>query len=69
MQRLLAIWINMRTHQETVSKIRESIYVDGVIMVAPSESEALKLYEELKAIFSNGGFNLQKFTTNCRALE
>lgn len=57
------------THQETVSKIRESIYVDDVIMGAQSESEALKLYEESKAIFSNGGFNLQKFTTNCRALQ
>lgn len=38
-------------------------------MGAQSESEALKLYEESKAIFSNGGFNLRKFTTNCRALQ
>ena len=43
------------THQETVSKIRESIYVDDVIMGAQIESEALKLYEESKAIFSHGG--------------
>ena len=51
-----------------MSKIRESIYVD-VIMGAQSESEALKLYEESKAVFSNGGFNLRKFTTNCRASQ
>uniref|UniRef100_A0A1X7TFD1 Reverse transcriptase domain-containing protein n=1 Tax=Amphimedon queenslandica TaxID=400682 RepID=A0A1X7TFD1_AMPQE len=57
------------THKETVRKIRESIYVDDIIMGAQSESEALKLYQESKAIFSNGGFNLRKFTTNCQVLQ
>ena len=57
------------THVNTVKKIRESIYVDDVLMGANDMHEAFTLYQESKHIFSTGGFNLGKFATNCAKVQ
>ena len=57
------------THVNTVKKIRESIYVDDVLMGANDMHEAFTLYQESKHIFSTGGFNLRKFARNCAKVQ
>ena len=57
------------THQETVCKIRESIYVDDIIMGALTESKAFESYRNSKTIFAQGGYNLRKFISNSKALQ
>ena len=49
-----------KVYTSTTHKIKDSIYVDDVIMGASSVCEAFKLYQESKKIFREGGFNLRK---------
>ena len=56
-------------YPSTVQKIKQSIYVDDVVMGATSVREAYSLYKESKEIFGMGGFNLRKFVTNCTKLQ
>ena len=42
-------------YPSTVQKIKQSIYVDDVVMGATSVSEAYSLYKESKEIFGRGG--------------
>ena len=56
-------------YPSTVQKIKQSIYVDDVVMGATSVREAYSLYKESKEIFGMGGFNLRKFFTNCTKLQ
>ena len=56
-------------YPSTVQKIKQSIYVDDVVMGATSVREAYSLYKESKEIFGKGGFNLRKFVTNCTKLQ
>ena len=57
------------THLNTVQRVKESIYVDDVVMGANSVHEAFTLYKESKEIFSKGGFNLRKFVSNCHEIQ
>jgi hypothetical protein len=55
--------------ENNVNRIRESLYVDNVVMGADSVSEAFELHKESKEIFLKGGFNLRKFITNCEQVQ
>ena len=52
-----------------VQKLKDSMYVDDVIMGADSVSGAISLCQDAKKIFAAGGFNLRKFTSNNKALQ
>ena len=57
------------TRPKTVQKIKESIYVDDVITGVFTVDEAFEFYEESQEIFKEGGFNLRKFSSNCKVLQ
>ncbi|XP_031331474.1 uncharacterized protein LOC116162080 [Photinus pyralis] len=49
--------------------VRRDMYVDDLVTSIPSPSVAIKLYSELKELFSRGGFQLLKWATNSSALR
>lgn len=49
---------------ETVEKLRNSIYVDDVMLGAAHENQAKGLYQDAKEIFRRAGMNLRKWTSN-----
>ena len=52
-----------------VECLQRSTYVDDVITGANTETDALMIYNQSKAIFREGGFNLRKFQTNSPTLQ
>ena len=53
----------------TVSKLKESMYVDDVVMGTDTLREAISTCIEARDIFAKGGFNLRNFLVivgNCR---
>lgn len=56
-------------HQPMMAKLVSSFYVDDMVCGAEEEEEALELYQNSKEIMKDGGFNLQKFTTNSPQLQ
>ena len=63
--------LDSHSHEKTelVKVLKESIYVDDIVMGSVDESSALNLYKEAKEILRTGGFNLRKFITNSQALQ
>ena len=53
---------------EILNTIRRNFYVDDCLKSVPTESQAIHLVKELKAICATGGFNLTKWTSNSRAV-
>ena len=53
----------------TVSKLKESMYVDDVVMGTDTLREAISTCIEARDIFAKGGFNLRKFFSNSRKLQ
>lgn len=52
--------------QQVVDTIMHSFYVDDCLVSVPSESEAVALYHDLRAICTRGGFQLKKWISNSR---
>ena len=53
---------------EILNTIRRNFYVDDCLKSVPSESQAICLVKELKAVCATGGFKLTKWTSNSRAV-
>ena len=52
--------------QQVVDTIMHNFYVDDCLVSVPSESEAISLYHDLRAICTRGGFQLKKWISNSR---
>ncbi|XP_031635623.1 uncharacterized protein LOC116348696, partial [Contarinia nasturtii] len=59
---------NMNEFPQAAQIILESMYMDDVADGAPSINEINKIYDHLRSVFSNAGFNLRKWSTNCKEL-
>lgn len=53
---------------ETVSTVLKNFYVDDCLKSVESEAEALSLAHNLIALCARGGFRLNKWVSNSRAL-
>ena len=52
-----------------MAKLMKSFYMDDVVTGANDEEQALALYQILKKVLQEGGFNLRKFCTNSVLLQ
>uniref|UniRef100_A0A183D0M5 Reverse transcriptase domain-containing protein n=1 Tax=Gongylonema pulchrum TaxID=637853 RepID=A0A183D0M5_9BILA len=59
------IKFHLRNMPSAVAKrVEENFYVDNVVAEADSIEEAIKLYEEIKDIFSKAHMNIREFASN-----
>ena len=49
----------------TAKEVSEKMYVDDVLTGAPEDDSAIKLRNNLCNLLSKGGFQLQKWASNC----
>ncbi|XP_047993587.1 uncharacterized protein LOC125232020 [Leguminivora glycinivorella] len=50
------------------SRIRKDFYMDDLMSGCESEQEAIEIYHQMKTILSKGGFELQKWSSNSKAM-
>lgn len=50
------------------SKVLDSFYMDDLMTGCSSVEEGLEIYNQMKALLSKGGFELQKWSSNCEDL-
>ena len=55
-----------KASSEAVSVVKRAFYVDDCLKSVDSEEYAVQLVAEVKSLLKSGGFNLTKFTSNCR---
>ncbi|KAI2645663.1 Cold shock protein 1 [Labeo rohita] len=55
-------------NQRTVEVVQNHFYVDDCLFSVPTESDAIQLYKELKAMCAKGGFHLTKWMSNSRVV-
>ena len=55
---------NSHYSEEAKAAVLRSFYVDDLLCSVEDEKEAVKLYNNVKALVSTGGFNLTKLTSN-----
>lgn len=53
---------------ETVKAVHQNFYVDDCLMSLSSEMEAIQMVKELNALCKRGGFILEKWISNSRAV-
>lgn len=53
---------------QVVEMIMHSFYVDDCLALVASESQAVALYHDLRAICARGGFQLKKWVSNSRSV-
>ena len=54
---------------EFVNNVLNSLYVDDYASSFDSENEAFQVYEKLRDVFKDGGFNMRKWASNSAVLE
>ena len=58
------------SHPNAVKKIEEGLYADDLSSGEDDTKKAIKLYNEAKNIFKQGGFNLRKWKSNsCEVMD
>ncbi|KAI8441259.1 hypothetical protein MSG28_014900 [Choristoneura fumiferana] len=50
------------------SRVRQDFYMDDLMSGCQSETEAIEVYYQMKALLSKGGFELQKWSSNSKAM-
>ncbi|XP_063543228.1 uncharacterized protein LOC134751714 [Cydia strobilella] len=50
------------------SRIRQDFYMDDLMSGCQSEQEAVEIYHQMKTLLSKGGFELQKWSSNSKAV-
>ena len=55
--------------RNVVERVGEDLYVDDLVSGCKNREEGKELYDKIKAIMLEGGFNLRKWTTNDRKLN
>lgn len=53
---------------KTVQAVHQNFYVDDCLMSMSSETEAIQIVKELNALCERGGFVLEKWISNSRAV-
>ena len=54
--------------KQFVSKLLNSPHADDLTTGCNTVNQCLEFYEKAQKCFSNGGFNLRKFKSNCKEL-
>lgn len=49
-------------------RVRQDFYMDDLMSGCQSESEAIEVYHQMKALLSKGGFDLQKWSSNSQVM-
>ena len=65
--RTLLHWFQEK-YPDTVNAVKENYYVDDLATGAPSEEDAMRIYQQTKEIFAHGSFNLRKWMSNSPSL-
>lgn len=53
---------------KTIDVVLNNFYVDNCLVSVPSESDVVRLYNNLTCICAKGGFHLTKWMSNSRAV-
>ena len=61
--------IHRKENPDTVKLLLTSLYVDDFLGGSQTKEGGFKVYQESMKIMKSGGFNLRKWTTNCRTLQ
>ena len=61
--------IYRKENPDTVKLLLTSLYVDDFLGGSQTKEGGFKVYQESMKIMKCGGFNLRKWTTNCRTLQ